>query len=79
MTLVQLEYIVALDTHRNFVLAAEKCFITQPTLSMQIQKLEDNLGVKLFDRTKQPVIPTEIGVEIINQARIVLQESNKIA
>ena len=79
MTLVQLEYIVALDTHQNFVIAAEKCFITKPTLSMQIQKLEDNLGVKLFDRMKQPVIPTEIGVEIINQARIVLQESNKIA
>jgi len=52
MTLVQLEYIVALDTHQNFVIAAEKCFITKPTLSMQIQKLEDNLGVKRFDRTK---------------------------
>lgn len=78
MTLVQLEYIVALDTYRNFVLAAEKCFITQPTLSMQIQKLEDSLGVKLFDRSKQPVVPTEMGIEIINQARIVLKESNKI-
>ncbi|MDB5121447.1 MAG: DNA-binding transcriptional regulator OxyR [Sphingobacteriales bacterium] len=78
MTLVQLEYIVALDTYRNFVLAAEKCFITQPTLSMQIQKLEDSLGVKLFDRSKQPVVPTEMGIEIINQARIVLKESDKI-
>ncbi|WP_026897285.1 hydrogen peroxide-inducible genes activator [Daejeonella oryzae] len=78
MTLVQLEYIVALDTYRNFVLAAEKCFVTQPTLSMQIQKLEDSLGVKLFDRSKQPVIPTDIGLEIIEQARIVLNESYKL-
>ena len=61
MTLTQLEYIVALDTYRHFVLASEKCFVTQPTLSMQIQKLEEELGVKIFDRTKQPVIPTEIG------------------
>jgi LysR family hydrogen peroxide-inducible transcriptional activator len=58
MTLTQLEYIVALDTYRHFVLASEKCFVTQPTLSMQVQKLEDELGVKIFDRTKQPVIPT---------------------
>lgn len=78
MTLVQLEYIVALDSYRSFVAAAEKCFVTQPTLSMQIQKLEDNLGVKIFDRTKQPVVPTEIGVEIIAQARLLLSESQKI-
>jgi LysR family hydrogen peroxide-inducible transcriptional activator len=69
MTLTQLEYIVALDTHRHFVFASEKCFVTQPTLSMQIQKLEEELGVKIFDRTKQPVIPTEIGKSIIAQAR----------
>lgn len=78
MTITQLEYIVAVDTYRSFVTAAEKCFVTQPTLSMQIQKLEDNLGVKLFDRTKQPVIPTEIGIEVINQARVLLAESEKI-
>jgi LysR family hydrogen peroxide-inducible transcriptional activator len=78
MTITQLEYIVAVDTYRSFVLAAEKCFVTQPTLSMQIQKLEDTLGVKLFDRSKQPVIPTEIGIEIITQARIMLSESEKI-
>src|SRR5215469_14701214 len=78
MTLVQLEYIVAVDTYRSFVLAAEKCFVTQPTLSMQVQKLEDTLGVKLFDRSKQPVVPTEIGVEVIEQARVVLGESEKI-
>jgi LysR family hydrogen peroxide-inducible transcriptional activator len=78
MTLTQLEYIVALDTYRHFVLASEKCFVTQPTLSMQIQKLEDELGVKIFDRTKQPVIPTEVGTSIIAQARTTLLEANRI-
>jgi len=78
MTITQLEYIVAVDTYRSFVSAAEKCFVTQPTLSMQVQKLEDTLGVKLFDRSKQPVTPTEIGIEIISQARILLSESEKI-
>jgi len=66
------------DTYRSFVGAAEKCFITQPTLSMQVQKLEEMLNVKIFDRSKQPVIPTEIGSQIIEQARLVLQESQKI-
>jgi len=78
MTITQLEYVVAVDTYRSFVIAAEKCFVTQPTLSMQVQKLEDTLGVKLFDRSKQPVTPTEIGIEIIEQARVVLAESEKI-
>ncbi len=78
MTLVQLEYIVAVDTYRSFVIAADKCFITQPTLSMQIQKLEEFLNVKIFDRSKQPVVPTEIGAQIIAQARTVLQENQKI-
>lgn len=78
MTLTQLEYIVALDSYRHFVLASEKCFVTQPTLSMQIQKLEEELGVKIFDRTKQPVIPTEIGTSIIAQARIVLRDAGMI-
>jgi len=78
MTIVQLEYIVAVDTYRSFVAAAEKCFVTQPTLSMQVQKLEDTLGVKIFDRSKQPVVPTEIGVDIIAQARVLLAESEKI-
>lgn len=78
MTLVQLEYLVAVDTHRHFATAAENCFVTQPTLSMQLQKLEDELGVQLFDRSRVPVRPTEIGKEIIAQARIVLAESKKI-
>jgi LysR family hydrogen peroxide-inducible transcriptional activator len=78
MTLVQLEYIVAVDTYRSFVTAADKCFVTQPTLSMQVQKLEELISVKIFDRSKQPVSPTEIGSQIIAQARIILQESGKI-
>ncbi|MDX5435693.1 MAG: LysR substrate-binding domain-containing protein [Pontibacter sp.] len=78
MTLVQLEYLVAVDTHRHFATAAEHCFVTQPTLSMQLQKLEEELGVQLFDRSRVPVRPTEIGREIIAQARIVLAESKKI-
>ena len=78
ISLVQLEYITAVDTYRHFVTASEKCFVTQPTLSMQIKKLEDSLGVIIFDRTKQPIIPTEIGRQIIAQARTVLAESKKI-
>ncbi len=78
MTTVQLEYVVAVDTHRSFVTAAEKCFVTQPTLSMQIQKLEDELSVKIFDRSKLPVVPTEIGSAIIAQARIILKENARI-
>ena len=78
MTLVQLEYIIAVDTYRNFVTAAEKCFVTQPTLSMQIQKLEDNLGIKIFDRSRQPVVPTEIGQQVLVQARKILDESKQL-
>ncbi len=78
MTTIQLEYIVAVDTYRHFSLAAEHCCVTQPTLSMQIQKLEEELNIKLFDRSKQPVVPTEVGVEIIEQARTVLKEAGKI-
>jgi len=78
MTFVQLEYIVAVDTYRHFATAAGHCFVTQPTLSMQVQKLEDELGLKIFDRSKQPVIPTESGREIIEQARKILAESAQI-
>ena len=78
MTLVQLEYLVAVDTHRHFATAAEHCFVTQPTLSMQLQKLEEEIGVQLFDRSRVPVRPTEIGKEIIAQARVILAESKKI-
>jgi LysR family hydrogen peroxide-inducible transcriptional activator len=78
MNFQQLEYIVAVDQHRHFQVAAQKCFVTQATLSMMIKKLEDELEVKIFDRSKQPVIPTEIGKQIIAQAKIVLQQSKRI-
>ena len=74
MNLQQLSYIVALDTHRHFAKAADACFISQPTLSMMIQKLEEELEIKVFDRSKQPVIPTPVGVQIIERARRILQE-----
>ena len=74
MTIVQLEYIVAVDTHRHFGKAAEHCFVTQPSLSSQIQKLEEELGVKIFDRSKYPVLPTEPGIQLIEQARKILAE-----
>jgi len=74
MTFTQLEYIVAVDTLRHFAEAAAHCFVTQPTLSMQIHKLEEELGVKIFDRSKQPVLPTEPGLDIIDHARKILAE-----
>ena len=78
ITLTQLEYIVAIDTYRNFAKAAEKTFVTQPTLSMQVKKLEEHFGVKIFDRNKQPVIPTDIGRRIIDQSRVVLSEAGRL-
>jgi LysR family hydrogen peroxide-inducible transcriptional activator len=76
MTFVQLEYIVAVDTWRHFAKAAAHCFVTQPTLSMQIQKLEKELGVIIFDRSKQPVVATEGGIAVIEQAKKILAERN---
>ena len=78
ITLTQLEYIIAVDTYRHFGKAAEACFITQPTLSMQIKKLEEDLEIIIFDRSKQPLIPTDIGQRIIDQARVVLKQSEEI-
>jgi LysR family transcriptional regulator, hydrogen peroxide-inducible genes activator len=78
MTLQQLEYILAVDAYKQFSTAAEKCFITQPSLSAMIQKLEEELGVKIFDRSKQPILPTELGAEIIAQARLILNESENL-
>ncbi|BAV08826.1 LysR family transcriptional regulator, hydrogen peroxide-inducible genes activator [Filimonas lacunae] len=78
MTFTQLEYIVAVDMYRHFADAAQHCFVTQPTLSMQIHKLEEELGVKIFDRSKQPVLPTEAGIEIIEQSRRILSERNAL-
>jgi LysR family transcriptional regulator, hydrogen peroxide-inducible genes activator len=78
MTITQYEYIVAVDTYRHFATAAAHCHVTQPTLSMQIQKLEDQLGIILFDRDKHPVLPTDAGVAIINQARQVIAEHDRL-
>ena len=78
MNLQQLEYIVSVDTHRHFEKAAEKCFVTQATLSAMIKKLEQELDVILFDRSKQPVVPTEVGRTIIEQARVILKETQQL-
>ena len=78
MTKTQLEYIVAVDNYKSFIRASEKMFVTQPTLSMQIKKLEEELGTTLFDRSKAPVATTEIGQKIIAQARNVISENNRI-
>lgn len=78
MTLTQLGYIVAVAQHRHFGAAAESCFVTQPTLSMQVQKLEEELGIEIFDRSHQPVKTTPLGAELIAQAQIVLAEAEKM-
>lgn len=78
MTLQQMEYIVALDKYRHFVLAAESCGVTQPTLSALIQKLEEELDVKIFNRDRKQVTPTDIGEKIIRQARTALNEVYRI-
>lgn len=78
MNLQQLEYIIAVDQFRHFAKAAEKSCVTQPTLSMMIQKLEEEIGVKIFDRSKQPVVPTREGIEIINRAKNIIGEAKKL-
>lgn len=78
MTLTQLEYIVALEKYKNFNLAAKACHISQPTLSVQVQKIEDLLQVTIFDRSKIPVIPTLLGKKIIDAARNVLSNVKSI-
>ncbi len=78
MTITQIEYILAVDKFRHFRKAAEACHVSQPTLSMQIQKLEESLGVIIFDRSKNPVIPTIEGDKFISQARVVIREFKKL-
>jgi LysR family hydrogen peroxide-inducible transcriptional activator len=78
MTLVQLRYLVALDTHRHFGDAAAACDVSQPTLSTQLRRLEDELGVELIDRSHQPVVPTGTGERLIEQARTVLAERDRL-
>ena len=78
MTITQLRYVLAVAEYRNFTVAADKCFVTQPTLSMQIQKIEDELSILIFDRSKKPIQITEIGQKIINQAKNIVNEANRI-
>ena len=78
MTLSQLKYTLAVAEEGNFTQAAEKCFVTQPTLSMQVQKLEEELSVKLFNRNTKPISLTTIGTKIIEQAKIIVRESKRM-
>ena len=78
MTITQLHYVLAVAEHKNFTKAAQKVFVTQPTLSMQIQKLEEELEVTIFDRTKKPIQLTEVGQKIVQQARNIVNESDRI-
>jgi len=78
MTITQLKYVLAVAEHKNFTLAAEKCFVTQPTLSMQIQKIEEELSIQIFDRTKKPIQLTDIGQKIVNQAKNIVIEADRI-
>ncbi|HEX4942939.1 MAG TPA: LysR substrate-binding domain-containing protein, partial [Usitatibacteraceae bacterium] len=78
MTLTELRYVVALAQERHFGRAAQKCFVTQPTLSLALAKLEDELDVRLFERNKSEVLVTPVGAEIVEQARRVLDEAGKI-
>ena len=77
-TLTQLEYLVAVDKFRHFGSAAKECHVSQPTLSMQLQKMEEEYEMVFFDRTKQPILPTSQGIPVIEQAKIVLREFEKL-
>ena len=78
MTLVQLQYVLAVAEFKNFTIAADKSFVTQPTLSMQIQKLEKELNIEIFDRTSHPIKITQIGEKIVRQAKTILMEANRM-
>lgn len=78
MTITQLKYALAIAEHQNFTKAAESCFVTQPTLSTQIQKLEDELDVIIFDRGKKPIELTDVGRKIVFQAKNIVNESERI-
>lgn len=78
MTIQQLEYIIALDNYRHFVTAAKKCFVSQPNLTMQVKKLESEIGIEIFDRESKPLKPTLAGEQIITKARQILAEVNHL-
>ncbi|MGB5556182.1 MAG: LysR substrate-binding domain-containing protein [Flavobacteriaceae bacterium] len=78
MTITQLQYVLAVAEYQNFTLAAQKSFVTQPTLSMQVQKLEDELDILIFDRSKKPIGITEVGQKIVDQAKNIVNEAERI-
>ena len=78
MTITQLKYCIAVAEHRNFTTAAQHVYVTQPTLSMQIQKLEQELELKIFDRAQKPIGLTAVGEKIIQQAHLIVAESDRI-
>ena len=78
MTITQLKYVLAVSEHKNFTRAAEHVFVTQPTLSMQIQKLEEELSILIFDRSKKPIELTNVGKKIVNQARSIVNEAERM-
>jgi len=78
MTIQQLKYIIALDDERHFARAADACMVTQPGLTIQLKNLEEEIGLKIFDRNKVPLTPTTLGTEIIRRARKILRETNEI-
>ncbi|HAA17012.1 MAG TPA: DNA-binding transcriptional regulator OxyR [Cytophagales bacterium] len=78
MTITQLEYLVALHNQGNFVQAADQCNVTQPALTTQIKNLEEELGVLLFDRSRKPMVITEAGTAVVDQAYRVLQEVRRL-
>lgn len=78
MTITQLKYVLSVAEYQNFTIAAEHSFVTQPTLSMQIQKLEEELEIQIFNRSKKPIELTEVGKKIVQQAKVIVDESNRI-
>lgn len=78
MNIQQLEYLIAVDKYKHFGKAAQACFITQPTLSAMIQKFEDELDVKIFDRTTHPIRTTDVGVQLIDDAKKVIDSVNEL-
>ena len=78
MTITQLKYTLAVAEHGNFTTASDKCFVTQPTLSMQVQKLEEELGVIIFNRSTKPLQVTDIGKKVLFQAKKIVEESSRM-
>jgi len=78
MTIQQLNYILALEKHRHFVRASESCFVAQPTLTLQVKKLEEEIGFLIFDRSKQPLEPTSMGAKFILKSREIIRQIDSL-